>query len=105
MKTIKLMADFSCYPLWEVAPSIDGDISPDTLPISNDLREALFAWAAQYDSTLDTDDPPSSGFDSRESADKFVVSGYKLLLRLKEELGSEYNVISTIRANLNPSAR
>jgi hypothetical protein len=105
MRTIKLMADYQCHPLWEANPGVYGDISPESLPISLALREQLQAWARQYDATLDIDDPASSGFDSKQSADNFVADGYGLLAKLKQELGPEFQVTSFFKANPRRSAK
>jgi hypothetical protein len=54
MTTIKVMADYECWPLW------NGDnLDPDSLPLSTYLREQLAAWAERYDETL-LDDIKSS---------------------------------------------
>ncbi len=92
MKMIKLMPDYFCYPLWGVNPDELGDISPNDLPLSDSLREALLAWAHEYDQTIDMNDPSSAGFDSQESANKFVATGHQLRVRLKEELGPDYQI-------------
>jgi len=57
---IKLMQTI-CAIVVGVSPSINGDVSPELLPISDALRQALFAWSAQFDSTFETNDP-SSGY-------------------------------------------
>jgi hypothetical protein len=45
MKNIKLMADYQCHPLWNMSPGEYGDINPDDLPISQELKDQLNAWA------------------------------------------------------------
>lgn len=100
MRTIKLMADYHCYPLWETRNDEYGDIAPDSLPISKSLREALTSWQVTYDATLDLDDPSEAGFETQEEVDKFTTSGYELVGRLIEELGSDFDVIHNIHAGL-----
>ncbi|OJA61585.1 hypothetical protein BGV68_04545 [Burkholderia ubonensis] len=92
MRTIKLMADYQCFPLWEAAPGEVGNIDPKDLPISLALRDALTAWAAKFDATLNMDDPVNSGFGSDEEADKFRKEGAVLARRLQDELGAAYRV-------------
>lgn len=41
MKTIKLMADYDCFPLWKSSPGEVGNIDPEDLPISYDLKAYL----------------------------------------------------------------
>ncbi len=98
MKNIKLMADYRCFPLWEADPGVFGDISPDSLPISKSLRDALLAWANEYDRTLDPNDPSDAGFDSQPSADQFVATGFKLLDQLQTELGPSSTVVYNFKA-------
>ncbi|MGC0154971.1 hypothetical protein ACPRNU_21135 [Chromobacterium vaccinii] len=88
---IKLMADYECYPLWDLSPE-GGDISPGDLPISKCLKEDICKWAARFDATLNRDDPVLSGFDSKEEEGRFSVDGERLAVRLRSELGGEYEV-------------
>ena len=93
MKEIKLMADYYCHPLWGTESDNFGDISPEELPISLELKNNLNAWAKRYDAILNTDDPKLSGFSSAEEENIFIADGYKLAERLQEELGSTYKII------------
>ena len=63
------------------------------------------AWAAEFDASLDMDDPHESGFNSQQDADKFVATGYALAQRLRNELGPEYTVLTNIFANPKPAFR
>lgn len=92
MKSIKLMADYQCHPLWNMSPGKYGDLSPDDLPISQGLKDQLNAWARVFDATLNMDYPPDSGFESDEAKAEFKQEGYRLAERLKEELGPAYTV-------------
>lgn len=92
MKTIKLMADYFCSPLWKADPMEVGNIDPDSLPISQNLKEMLSAWAAEYDKTLDMDDPSKSGFKSEHEELAFKEIGANLANLLREELGPNYIV-------------
>lgn len=98
MKAIKLMADYFCYPLWDLTPGQYRDISPTSLPLSDSLREALMDWACAYDAILDLDNPSEAGFKTQEDADAFKATGYALAERLQRELGSEYSVTVNIVA-------
>lgn len=97
MRTIKLMADYQCFPLWEVSPEIVGNINPQDLPISSMLKQALMMWAAKFDATLNMDDPVSSGFGSERAANEFREEGDALAQRLQEELGKNYVVVKNIK--------
>lgn len=84
------MADYQCHPLWNLSPNQYGDINPDDLSISRDLKNRLHAWARAYDATLNMDYPPDSGFESDEEEAEFKREGYRLAEQLKKELGPEF---------------
>jgi len=86
------MPDYYCYPLWEASPGVIGNIDPDTLPISSDLKLKILNWAAEFDATLDVDYPPNSGFSSKEHQVAFEDCGRELERCLQAELGGEYIV-------------
>ncbi len=92
MKNIKLMADYQCHPLWNVSPNEYGDVNPDDLPISQELKERLHAWARAFDATLNMANPADSGFESEEAEAEFKREGYRLLEQLRNELGPEFAV-------------
>ena len=96
MRALKLMADYDCFPLWEASPGVVGNVDPESLPISEDLKCALAYWAKAYDDTLNRDDPSSSGFRSKQAEDAFCMQGNQLLPRLKKELGPDYSVLLKI---------
>jgi tetratricopeptide (TPR) repeat protein len=91
-KTIKLMADYQCYPLWWVDPELVGNIDPAKLPLSQETLERLSNWASAYDATLNQDYPPDSGFASEEDAQAFEQEGINLCQQLRKELTPDYEV-------------
>ena len=86
------MADYGCFPLWETDPDRAGDIDPCSLPIDEALRERLAAWAAAYDSTLNQDDPPHSGFASPAAELDWLRMGDVLAADLQRALGAGVTV-------------
>jgi hypothetical protein len=52
MRSIKMMADYHCWPLWEASAGRVGNIDPRTLPISRDLVVQLESWARLYDARI-----------------------------------------------------
>lgn len=92
MIKIKLMPDYHCYPLWEDSDNNFENIDPYSLPISKILANDLIQWAKEYDTTLDIDDPLSSGFKNTEEELSFRHKGENLFERLKLELGSQYSI-------------
>lgn len=91
-RSLKLMADYECSPLWEQTETGTDNVDPEDLAISQGLRDALNAWAQRYDDTLDRDDPRRSGFPNPDAEVIFNADGQALLDRLKLELGQEYTL-------------
>lgn len=75
-----------------MCPGEYGDVNPENLPISEELRSRLLRWSAVYDETLDIDNPLNSGFQSEEQEIDFKREGELLLECLREELGSDYMI-------------
>jgi len=92
MRVIKLMADYQCFPLWEASPGEVGNIDPDELPISQELKARLASWARQFDETLNMDYPPDSGFEDAKAEADFKQEGLRLAGQLRTELGPEYEI-------------
>ncbi len=86
MRLLKLMADYECFPLWELSENV-GNVDPDSLQISARLKADLMAWAELFDKTLNYDDPVRSGFSSTDEEDRFKEQGRLLGERLQAELG------------------
>jgi len=90
MRKIKVMADYQCHPLWDMSPGMYGDVDPNTLPISVELKQQLANWARAFDETLDMSDPANSGFKSTEAATAFKATGVQLAEQLQRELGADF---------------
>ncbi|MDZ7923275.1 MAG: hypothetical protein U5M23_04295 [Marinagarivorans sp.] len=90
MQTIKLMADYGCLPLWDEDDV--GEIDPDDLAISVQLKTDLMAWADEYDAALSPEDGTLVGFPDEVSRRLFNQQGHVLYERLKQELGAEAQV-------------
>ena len=90
MRALKLMADYQCFPLWEISPGAVGNVDPASLAISSNLIARLNEWAARFDSTLDLDDPMNSGFPSDAAEREFATDGRDLCRALQVELGDGY---------------
>lgn len=93
MIRLKLMADFGCWPLWNVSPKTYGTVDPESLPISDELKKQLLAWAAAYDEILDEIYPPDSHFKTPAAEVAFKNTGRQLGKKLQEELGNNYQII------------
>ncbi|MEJ7137375.1 hypothetical protein [Amphibiibacter pelophylacis] len=93
MKIIKLMTDYGCFPLWHASGEEVGDIDPNDLPLSQEVRQLLADWARAFDQTLNHDYPPDSGFKSEADEVEFKQQATRLAEQLREELGPEFEVI------------
>lgn len=93
MKSLKLMADYQCSPLWYASPNAVGNVDPQSLPISLALQNRLLSWAAKFDATLNADDPKRSGFPNESAASEFRAEGEMLARCLQDELGPTYVII------------
>ncbi|CAM3417695.1 CdiI immunity protein domain-containing protein [Bordetella sputigena] len=91
MKKIKLMADYHCYPVWDLSGPYR-DIDPDELPISDNLKSRLMEWARTYDGILNMDDPAASDFETPEARRAFEACGRHLAEQLQKELGPDFLV-------------
>jgi len=92
MKMIKLMADYYSFPLWENSPREVGNIDPESLPLSEELKERLENWSEKYDSILNDENPASSGFETEEDELNFIREGSELAKSLQLELGETYQI-------------
>ena len=95
VRTIKLMADYDCWPLWEQG-SNEYNVDPAYLPISDDLRADLLQWGDAYDATLNRHDPARSGFSDPEAEGEWKLRGKSLANRLREEIGRDHEIVEDI---------
>jgi hypothetical protein len=91
LQRIKLMPDYSCYPLWDRDDG--GDVEPWELPLSEATIERLLNWQKIYDGIIDWDDPAAAGFASVQEEIAFEREGISLWLQLQKELGDEYEIV------------
>jgi len=96
VRVIKLMPDYGCFPLWEASPELVGNIDPSALPLSDGLKAELKAWSAEFDSTLNPDDPLRSGFASLDDERAFASMGQQIREKLEKELGSNFRIIFSV---------
>ena len=91
MRTLKLMPDYFCFPLWEADPGEVGNVDPAGLPISQALRDRLLQWAGAFDAMLDMSDPAASRI-APEVAQAFEREGAALAQALRDELGPGFAI-------------
>ena len=88
---LKLMSDYHCFPLWVVQEG--GNVNPDELPLTNELKSSLHRWAASYDRTLNRDYPPDSGFAGPDEEEAFEAEGLRLWQELQAQLRGTNEVV------------
>jgi hypothetical protein len=84
-RTLRLMADYQCFPLWERGGH-PYNVDPADLPLTAALRVDLAEWAGRFDQSLNEPDPASSGFATDELEKAWILDGHVLASRLQEEL-------------------
>ncbi|MES4902375.1 MULTISPECIES: hypothetical protein [unclassified Streptomyces] len=91
-RTVRLAADYECYPVWVVTEREVDNVAPESLPLSGKLAQDLDRWGDEYDATYNRDDPAASGFTSEEAEKSFAEQGQRLARRLRDELDETWIV-------------
>lgn len=65
-KSVKVMADYDCHPLWLADNGFARNVSASELGLSPELTRDLNAWAHAFDSALNRDDPSTSLWSDEE---------------------------------------
>ena len=81
---IKVMADYHCDPLWALDEDHYGCFAPEMIDLSPALTADLNAWAVDYDTSFNADDPIVSQW-SEEQHQAHALQGRQLAVRLKRE--------------------
>jgi hypothetical protein len=90
-RSIKVMADYGCWPLWHHQSATVGNIDPASLPISSSLASAFAVWSSMYDSRLNLSDPAATSWANAELL-AFVSRGADLAALLQRELGTASSI-------------
>ncbi|GLV73986.1 MULTISPECIES: hypothetical protein [Streptomyces] len=91
-RTVRLSAEYECYPVWVITEQGLDNVAPDSLPLSKQLIEDLNRWGDEYEATYNRDDPITSGFTSEAAEQRFVERGHRLARRLRDELDGTWCV-------------
>lgn len=81
---IKVMADYHTHPLWGLDEDAYGDIAPEALDLSPELRRDLHAWADAYSASLNEEDPTQSLWSDEQHA-AHAAQARPLAIRLARE--------------------
>ncbi|PRA85915.1 hypothetical protein CQ054_10630 [Ochrobactrum sp. MYb29] len=89
---LRLWAAYMEEPVTVKKTDIFSHCDVQSLPISDELKEAIQAWDDEYQSTFDSGYPPDSAFKSQASEATHTKQGAELAERLQAELGEAYSV-------------
>lgn len=85
---VKIQAWSARWPLWER----DRNLANDELRLTDELRDDLATWAADFASAQRRGGPGPSNFPAQTDAEAFVGRGTALAARLQAELGDAWHV-------------
>ena len=88
---IRLVARAGYSPLLRFAAGSVVEVHAADLPISTGLAREISDWAAEHSAVLGGW-PEAGGFDSEQHAESFVRRGESLAVRLRADLGADYQV-------------
>ena len=93
-RKVRVLADYDSWALWVSAPSGMENIDPADpgLGLSPALVRELNRWSSEYTSTLNRDDPLSSGFLSEAAEQEFVVRGRRLAEEVRAQMSPDWRV-------------
>lgn len=94
MITLKLMADYDCWPLWWYAGTdAIGNVDPHTLGLTDATLGRLQAWSERYNSYLDREDPGHSPDPTPAEQEAFEQEGIAIWRVLQHELRGRYQIV------------
>lgn len=88
MKSIFLMPEYGCNPLWIDENGVRKNVETDSFALSSESKERIKSWDSQFQSTLDQEYPPDSGFDNKAEEVAFNNLGEQICEMIQRELGS-----------------
>jgi hypothetical protein len=92
MPDLRVMLEWRAWPLW-TRDGTGGEDTPDPRTIAGDpLGAELIAWAEDYDSYWDADDPRGPDFPDRDTELAFFARGRALAERLAAQVGDQWAV-------------
>lgn len=104
---LKLMPDYRCHAIWwdiDAGATEMGNVDPASLGLSAQLVADLYAWAEEFDASLNWDDPAATVVDSEADA-AFLARGKVLTDRVAAELGETATVRYVWDARVRPLGR
>lgn len=91
-RSLKIMPEYECFPLWEELADGSVNIDPEVLPIPVGLKRRLRDWTNSYESTYNRADPSASGFPTQSAEDHFDAEGIAIWVLMRNALIKEADV-------------
>lgn len=92
MEHIIVIREYMATPIFCSNDDNMGHVDVDALPVTDELKNKLKLWHADYQSTFDENYPPNSGFICRDADQAHIERGRQLAEQLRIELGEGYKV-------------
>ena len=102
MRILRLKPDWKSSPLKLISVTdIDDEwiydcprgLLPEDLPLSQKLKDDLWAWIDWYDTQMDWENAPNVFEWSDTEKLSFIQKGYDLQIMLSTELGTNYEIL------------
>lgn len=93
MRKLRFVFDYYTYPIWEEFNDGLDNIDPNTLPISQELKQSIYALDDKYQDTYEDSYPPNSDFKTKEEKRYFIEERLALFKRLKAELSNNFKIV------------
>ncbi len=84
--SVRLAAEFSCFPTWRVWRDGVEEVHPRDLGLSEELVTEIMKWDAEYQGIFVPDCPQEGDFESPTAQQEWAARGQRLAHRLADEL-------------------
>jgi len=92
MKKLHFEAEYLSPPLFDHSIESMGAVTPEELPISQNLCDEINHWDQEFQDTFCDAYPPDSGFSTQEAELNFKRRGAILAERLRMELAGKFQI-------------
>jgi len=91
MKKVRISVEYKCSPFWEeYDDDCSKNISINSLPISEMLKQEFHNWDSVFQSTRNKEYPSDSGFKNELVEKQFYITGRDLFKKIMRELEGSY---------------
>jgi len=93
MDEIKIMPEYECSPIWiSKNGQVFENVAIKFFNLNDELKKEVINWDNLYQSTLDSDYPPDSGFKNVKEEETFEKLGIVVWKKINEVYKSSYKV-------------